>query len=186
MSEGYLAVAISPNHWGMRTFSRACLRISKLDTKFVYFYYYFYSFEQSFEFETRIGEGCLCRLCRNCLAVSFVSGVGRADCPPLLTPPRLSRERLPFVPGHITFNHPLGQPPTDHIQPPRYPLSVTRSPPLSFHSLRLGAVLERPRVRRSIYLNVLSRFVLITLPENAHTHTAAHTLSHTRSAYRGI
>lgn len=85
--------------------------------------------------------------------------------------------------AHITFNHPLGrpagQPATDHIhiQPPRYPLPVPACL-LPILQPRLGSALERPRVCRSIYLNVLSRFVLITLPENTHTpHTHPHTHS---------
>lgn len=124
-----------------------------------------------------IGEGCLCCLCRNCLAVSFVSSV---DHPPPPSPSSwVEGERgYPLFQAHITFNHPLGrpagQPPTDHIQPPRYPLPVPACL-LPILQPRLGSALKRPRVCRSIYLNVLSRFVLITLPENTHTHTRTHT-----------
>lgn len=74
-------------------------------------------------------------------------------------------------PLHRLRGYPLFQRPLHSIthSPTAIPLPVPTSHiPLFSH--RLGSALERPRVCRSIYLNVLSRFVLITLPENTHTH----------------
>jgi len=129
----------------VRKFSRACLRISKLDTKFVYFYFFFvFSIvSTNFEFEFQMARvGCYVF----CWAVSQLFSCFICQCGKFTTP---------VLPCHLSRSYP----PTDHIQTLFHPF---------FGSV---FVLGRPRVCRCIYLNVLSRFVLITLPGYTRIHT---------------